>query len=325
MDKLRKKRNLLIRVIPVLVVLLLLLSAAGAENAPFPYLRFDSGSRSAWQKPLRNVRFLTGEAYQLTPLSPEKLELYGLRPDASPDTKGLDTLNISGSAQFSENHFRELAAELRERAGGKEIYVFDLRSESHALLSGIAVSWCGENNWENKGLTLEEVQADEAERFSAMVGTVVTAWNGRGKSADIDVSSWMTEKELVESEGFHYVRFPCLDHCWPDDEYVEQFFDFVQGLDTENAWLHFHCQAGRGRTGVFMSIYDMIKNPDVPFEDIMLRQAMTGSAYIPYDDPGSDIAYVFALRSKRIRQVYDYIQEMNGSFTVPWREWVADK
>ena len=59
------------------------------------------------------------------------------------------------------------------------------------------------------------------------------------------------------------------------------------------------------------------------FEDIMLRHAMTGSSYFPYVDESSDIADVYALRAKRIRQIYDYIQEMDGNYTVPWSEWIS--
>ena len=92
-----------------------------------------------------------------------------------------------------------------------------------------------------------------------------------------------------------------------------------------NSWLHFHCQAGKSRTGIFMAIYDMMKNPNVPFEDIMLRHAMTGSSYFPYADPNSGIAEVYALRAARIRQVYEYLQEMNGEFTVPWSRWIAER
>ncbi len=74
-----------------------------------------------------------------------------------------------------------------------------------------------------------------------------------------------------------------------------------------------------------MAIYDMMKNPDVSFDDIMLRHALTGSSYFPYVDESSDIADVYAFRAKRIRQVYDYIQEMDGNYTVSWSEWISKK
>ena len=74
-----------------------------------------------------------------------------------------------------------------------------------------------------------------------------------------------------------------------------------------------------------MSLPKLAKEKNVPFEDIMLRHAMTGSNYIPYADPESEIAEVYALRAKRIRQVYDYLHEMNGDYTIPWSEWIAAK
>lgn len=300
------------------------------EAANFePFYRFDVDSPTAWMEPLKNVRFLTEGAYSLIPLSEEKLEQYGLDPDTVPDERGMDTLDISGSAEFSEDQFRELAAQLRELGKGKDIYVIDCRIEGHALLNGISISWYGDHNWANKGMSLEGAEMDERERFGSLTGKTITAYavseNAPGESAEITVNSWMTEKELVESEGCHYLRLPCQDHSWPYEEAIDMFIDFVQGIDTEQSWLHFHCQAGKSRTGIFMAIYDMMKNPDVAFEDIMLRHAMTGSSYFPYADESSDIAEVYALRAKRIRQIYDYIQEMDGEYRVPWSQWISQQ
>ena len=301
-----------------------------AQESSFePFFRFDVDSTTAWSEPLSNVRFLTEGAYELEPLEEKKLAQYGLSPDSMPDTTGMDTLHISGSAEFSEEQFRELAEQLRALADGREIYVVDCRIEGHALLNGISVSWYGDHNWANEGMTLEEAEADEQERFGALERTVITAYtvsdNAPGESAEISVDTVMTERELVESEGFGYLRLPCQDHSWPYEEAVDTFIGFVQSLDTDAVWLHFHCQAGKSRTGIFMAIYDMMINPDVPFEDIMLRHAMTGSSYFPYVNEDSDIANVYALRAKRIRQVYDYIQEMDGEYTTPWSEWIAQK
>lgn len=333
-DKIRLKRVNMkkhIRTIVILLSALLLSGCAKPEKtASFePFYRFDVSGPTAWKEPLKNVRYLTEGAYSIKPFSEENLKKYGLDPDTVPSEKGMDTLNISGSAEFSEDQFRELAAQLRELGKGKEIYVIDCRIEGHALLNGISVSWYGDHNWANKGMTLEEAEKDEQERFGSLVGKKITAYsvtdNVPGESAEISVDRWMTEKELVESEGCHYLRLPCQDHSWPYEEAVDMFIDFVQSIDTEQAWLHFHCQAGKSRTGIFMAIYDMMKNPDVPFEDIMLRHAMTGSSYFPYVDEKSEIADVYVLRAKRIRQVYDYIQEMDGDYTVSWSEWVAQK
>ncbi len=267
-------------------------------------------------------------------MSAEKCEEYGIDPDASPSTEGLDTLNISGSAQFSEKQFDELAERLRSLAGDRQVWIMDCRIESHAMLNGISVSWYGDHNWANKGMTAAEAQADERSRFGALPGTTITVYtaeeNVPGEAQKMAVERCMTEQELVESKGFHYLRLGGSDHSWPEEEEVEAFISFVKELERgdglDKVWLHFHCQAGKSRTGIYMAIYDMIRNPEVSFGDIMLRHAMTGSSYFPYVNEQSELADVYALRAKRIRQVYDYLHtDKDGVQEMGWGEWVSQK
>lgn len=318
-----------IRFLALFLILLVFsfLASALAEETPACFFRFDLDDANAWQGPLSNVRFLTKDAWSLAPISPEKCQQYGISPDYVPSTQGLDTLNISGSAAFSENQFRQLAADLRMVAGNKEIWVIDCRLESHELVNGIAVSWYGDRNWANKGLTLEEAEAEEALRFDALPGSAITVYtaedNVPANPQEISVEKTMTERELVESEGFRYLRLAANDHSWPEEEAIDSFLSFVEELNEtvglDNVWLHFHCHAGKSRTGTFMAIYDMIRNPSVSFDDIMLRHAMTGSSYLPYVNEQSDIKDVYALRALRIRQLYDYL---HGERRTPWSSWV---
>ena len=317
-----------------LVLALIILPGALAEEAGSCFFRVDMDSTSAWKEPLSNVRFLTKDAWKLKPMDQASLGKYGLTGGVQPCTDGLDTLNISGSAEFSEDQFRQLARDLRRLAGDREVWIVDCRLESHALLNGIAVSWYGDHNWANKGMTLSEAEADEAQRFGSLPGTVITAWtaadNAPGDAMDIAVDRWMTEQELVEGEGFRYLRLAANDHSWPEESAVEAFISFVEELDRtaglDRVWLHFHCHAGKSRTGIFMAIYDMMKNPGVSFEDIVLRQAMTGSSYFPYVNAGSELAEVYAMRAKRIRQVYDYLHEnWDSSPRIPWTDWIAGR
>ena len=143
----------LMKAVVILISAFILAGCAGTEKAADfePFYRFDAGSPITWSEPLRNVRFLTKGAFALKPLSKENYVKYELNPDTVPDKKGMDTLNISGSAQFSENQFRALAEQLRVFAKGKDIYVIDCRIEDHALLNGISISWYGDHNWANMG------------------------------------------------------------------------------------------------------------------------------------------------------------------------------
>ena len=94
-----------LRLMAILLSALFLFSCAKPEKAGGfePFYRFDVDSPTAWKEPLKNVRFITEGAYSLTPISEDKLEKYGLAPDTVPDEKGMDTLNISGSAEPSAN------------------------------------------------------------------------------------------------------------------------------------------------------------------------------------------------------------------------------
>ena len=104
-----------------LTVLLVLLCACGTKDGVF--IRVDRDDPEAWKGELANVRYLTEEG-------------------------------MSGSAQFSETQFRELAAQLREKA--EAVWIVDCRLESHGLINGMAVSWCDANNAANAGKSAEE-------------------------------------------------------------------------------------------------------------------------------------------------------------------------
>jgi hypothetical protein len=57
----------------------------------------------------------------------------------------------------------------------------------------------------------------------------------------------------------------------------------------ENAWAHFHCEAGLGRTTTFMVLYDMLRNANrVSLEDIVQRQKILSHGYdvLQPDEPG---------------------------------------
>lgn len=261
-----------------------------AEDAEV-FIRIDRDDPEAWKGELDNVRFLTEEG-------------------------------MSGSAQFSEDQFHDLAAQLKERS--KDVWIVDCRLESHGLINGIAVSWCGADNGANLGKTAEEIMAEE-DALSDLTGTTVTAFTTENDQpvdgVELAVEKWETEESLSGSEGFHYMRLACPDHCWPPADVIDAFIDFAKDLDGE-AWLHFHCQAGSGRTGAFMTIYEMMQKPEVPVEEILQHQADTGSGNLverakPEKSPAQKERCVLA------RAAYLYIQENRDSgYQVKWSEWL---
>ncbi len=255
------------------------------------FIRIDRDDPEAWANALDNVRFLTEEG-------------------------------MSGSAQFSADQFRTLAEQLRERA--ETVWIIDCRMESHGLVNGIAVSWCGEDNGANIGLSVDEIEAEE-QGLSSLIGTKITAYTAENDlpvtGMDLAVETWETEREIAESEGFHYLRLACPDHCWPPADVIDAFIAFASGLEGKD-WLHFHCQAGSGRTGAFMTIYEMMQKPNASVEEILRHQAETGSGNL-LERAKPEKSYAQKERCVLARAVYRYIQENRDTgYALKWSDWL---
>ena len=253
-----------------------------------------------------------------------------MNPDYIPSKKGMADLHISGSAQPSEKESTSLAQCLHNRHTGP-VYDIDLREESHGFINGNAVSWYGFRNWANMNRTGRDIMKDEEGRLQQNMGKDVIAYkmtqSGRVKKEEqLSVLRISTEKEVIQPLGIRYVRIPSEDHKWPSEEAVDQFISLYRRLPSD-AWLHFHCEEGEGRTTAFMAMTDMIKNPDVPFRDIIYRQHLIG---------GDDVTYIGSAGTSRswklpyerekaemARLFYQYVQEQEPQgFHISWSRWL---
>lgn len=135
-------------------------------------------------------------------------------------------------------------------------------------MNGMPVSWYGKRNWANREKGHFAVLADEAQRIHALQGQDVTLVRLKtdkrsASTMTVEAGQVLTEAELAAQKGVMYVRFTATDHLWPDAGEIERFRRFVKTLP-KDAWLHFHCVAGEGRTTAFMTMYDMLKIPMSP-------------------------------------------------------------
>ena len=289
------------------------------ENEAEAFIRVDRDDFDAWKRELDNVRILTEGEYELKALDDREL---------APSVKGFDTLNISGSAQFSVEQFGKLADTLKKF--GKTVYIVDTRLESHGFASGIGVSWCGEANGANIGKTLAEVEADEKGKTS-LIGSSITAYTAVDDEPDqsmtMNVASWQTERELVENAGFNYLRLICPDHGWPSADVIDTFIEFVKGIDKDNTWLHFHCHAGHGRTTTFMVLCDMLRNPSISLDTAAERQYLLGGSDLLAESSGDDwYAEVHRERAKYLRLFEQYRNEqLPQNFAVSWSDWLKQR
>ena len=227
-----------------------------------------------------------------------------------------DQLHASASAQPTVASLEELRSKLPR---GYQIYIVDLRQESHGFANNTPVSWYVQYNQGNVGKTAAEVEQDEMDRLRAIVGTRQT-FEPMGNSdkklfkpLKFKVKSVESERDIVERAGFHYVRFTDADMSAPDPKLIADFVEFVKELPSD-AWLHFHCQAGMGRGTLFMVLYDIIKNPDKPLDEIVQRQFDLGGANLFAENNGDDwYAQRHRERAAMIREFYRRAQSEKTS------------
>lgn len=183
---------------------------------------------------------------------------------------GLNTLNISGSQQFSEYNLPLVMVSI---GASLPIIVIDLRQESHGFINGAPVSWANALNNANIGLTKAEVLIDEYNKLSSIkLNVPITYYNH--KNMTVIPKKVEDEEHLVDSKSLSYIRIPVTDGKIPTDDMVDYFVELVE-LQPKDTWLHFHCKQGIGRTTTFMIMYDMIKNSkEVTADDIINRQLL---------------------------------------------------
>lgn len=295
-----------------------------------PFIRIDGDSPVGYKEPLKNVRYITGGHYSFKAPAAK----YKLDASYKPNEAGLSTLDISGSYQFSEEQCKKMIKEIKALAPDKEIYVFDLRREYHVLLDGISFSYYGNHNHTNIGKSSQEIEVGEVEFFKSYIGKTLKAYTKKQNKKNIEVTfyptSLMTERELVERQGCRYVRIPVLDHSWPTPEEIDAFIEFVKSIDMNKVWLHFHCHAGKGRTGIYMMMYDKMKNPQLPLNDIVMRHVYMGASY-PFYQPErnsyrDEVAHFYAEKAAMLPLFFQYADETRkNNYTPTWSEWLKGR
>ncbi|SFA68966.1 phosphatase domain-containing putative toxin [Selenomonas ruminantium] len=250
---------------------------------------------------------------------------------AEPSRQGLDTLRCSASAEFSGSGLAMIRDKIRTAAGSNAvIYVVDLRKESHGFVNGdIPVSRYTKKNLGNYNLKAADVEKAEKNDLQSLVGKETT-FVPLGKTdtklfgaSTVKVEQVETEKDVASRLGMRYKRIPIADQTAPNDEDIDAFVKFYKKLPA-NAWLHFHCHAGHGRTTTFAVFYDILSNPAVALDDIVARQYALGGTnlFIPSKKDnwkGKEIRK----RAEQIRKFYAYVQaNRSNQYAQTFSAWV---
>lgn len=248
-----------------------------------------------------------------------------------PTRAGLDELNASAGGQPSSAALTTLREKILEQMPDAKIIVVDLRQESHGFANSLPVSWYVKYNAANAGKDTAEVEADECERLKNLRG-VETTFEPLGnadtkifKPVTIIPRVVQTEREACEQLGIEYKRFAAADMKFPAPELVDEFIMFVATLP-EKSWLHFHCQAGHGRTTTFLVMYDIMKNPELSLEEICRRQYLLGGSNLLLEPEGDDFYAINSRdRAKKIRLFYEFVQGTRAEqIGLQWSEWLTE-
>ncbi|MGI4851287.1 MAG: hypothetical protein ACRYGR_05040 [Janthinobacterium lividum] len=211
-----------------------------------------------------------------------------------PSNDGLESLNMSGSAQFTCLGFEWILAQIQQRGGQPSSLInIDLREESHCFVKGAPISHYIPGNCLNFGVSNREIEARERQWIDDLrhqpgiqIKVVLEKSDGLFKNTDTIIlenyNSYdiVSEKDFIEkTQGYNYVRIPIGDHTKPTDEDMIEILDLFSKVDN-NQWLHFHCAGGKGRTTTLMVLYDIFinheRNPNLTLEDYVLRHYLIG-------------------------------------------------
>lgn len=243
---------------------------------------------------------------------------------------GLRKLRLSGSAQPAAAEIPGLLVRLRQENNGGPVYDVDLRLESHGYFNGRPVSWYGKKNWVNVGLSREQVLRDEKTRLAKAKGQTVPLTyfiKGVGQAQPpLLVQKVSEESKEIRAHGGRYYRLTVADHLAPLPAQVDDFLKFYRSLPAD-AWLHFHCQAGMGRTTTFMTMTDIIHNAGrVSVEDIVSRQQRLNNGTDLFH-PGGKIGGVTnkgeQQRAEFIRSFFDFVRHY-PKLDHRWSDWCQE-
>lgn len=199
------------------------------------------------------------------------------------NNKGLDTLFISGSAAPTLENMIWIKKTTGEQ---HPVYIIDLRQETHLYLNGLPISLFykrDEINWGNTPWEITKKEQLWVKHFlkSGMIsinksGKVQAGFKVPTEQVTLQIKELYPEDYAAKKAGVDYFRIEVPDYHPPSPDQVDQFLAIIKKVPS-NAWLHFHCAGGKGRTTTFMVMRDILANAKhVSLQDIITRQEKIG-------------------------------------------------
>ena len=196
------------------------------------------------------------------------------------------------------------------------VTVIDLRLESHGLVNGRPVTWSSEHDWSNVGLNDEEALIREKRYLSEIhVGA---------KVEKAKVRSVETEESLIRGLKQNYARLMIPESVRPTDSQVDQFLEILREIP-HNSWVHFHDRSGKGRSTLFLIMYDMLNNATLAdFNEIVDRNISLShdEGFLLLPEEG-DWRYPYQKdKIDFLKEFYNFAKAHPKGEGMLWNEWI---
>lgn len=227
--------------------------------------------------------------------------------------RDIPTLNISGSAQFTKDQLLNLKNYINK----DNICIVDLRQESHGMINDLAISFLNPYKDLNNGFTTEQtIKAENSLLNKIKIGNTIQLYKHTGIFIkDITVDFISNESQLVTEAYMQYKRFAVKDNSAPTPDIVDEFVEFIKNKP-DDIHLHFHCAAGKGRTTLFMVMYQAMKNnSNLTLEQLLSYQYNIGGINL-HDN---NIQYNF------LEDFCNYVQKNKDSnYSISYSQWIKE-
>lgn len=225
--------------------------------------------------------------------------------------RDIPNLNISGSAQFT----KEQVINIKNSINKPDICIIDLRQESHGLVNNYAISFFNRYKDLNNGFTAEEAIKTENSLLNKIkIKENLNIYKKNGLLfKEVTVNFVSNESSIVINSGMQYKRYAVKDNFAPDPKTVDEFVEFIKTKPL-NLHLHFHCDAGEGRTTSFMSMYQIMMNStELSLDQILTYQYNIGGVNIHNNN------YQFEF----LEEFYNYVsQNKKDNYSTSYSNWI---
>lgn len=215
------------------------------------------------------------------------------------DLRGIQNVHASGG---SPTCFTFLKWKLRRIEG--PIIIVDAMSEYHGFIKSIPTALLGYH----KPAKLKHI----IRRF-LLTGSI-----------DVLPELVISEEEEAKKYNFDYEKVNISSIFISNDEDIDNILTFYDRIP-ENAWLHFHCSHGKGRTSLMLVMLDMMKNaPQVSLDDIVKRQHLLGSEDLFNTEVWENGTYTkeqLENRKEFVEKFYDFICQRKVGGLQKWSDW----